>query len=275
MRKSFAFLLALILLLSLSLLTAAPACAAITPRYPEKVQQVCDSAAVLSPDTVSDIRTLNERLDDADADVTVYLVTVDFLDGADPDTYAAGLFDAWNLHDDDLLLLLAPGEDAWAVHPGRDVPLSASALSKLLYTSFEGAFLAQRYDEAVCALMPVLCAELSKTADKPVSTAGLFHQPEEQAESSAPDILSDWAERFTAAYAATPAPDHTAAVAANTRSGKSDGSLGKVILTIFLLMVIFGKRRKRYYYGRRGCGCMPFSSLLAALGIWKLWDRRG
>ena len=72
MRKSFAFLLALILLLSLSLLTAAPACAAITPRYPEKVQQICDSAAVLSPDTVSDIRTLNERLDNADADVTVY-----------------------------------------------------------------------------------------------------------------------------------------------------------------------------------------------------------
>ena len=54
MRKSFAFLLALTLLLTLPL--AAPARAAITPRYPDRAQQVCDSAAVLSPDTVADVR---------------------------------------------------------------------------------------------------------------------------------------------------------------------------------------------------------------------------
>lgn len=271
MRKTFAFLLALTLLLAL--LPAAPACAAITPRYPDRAQQVCDSAAVLSSDTVADVRTLNERLDDADADVTIYLVTVDFLDGADAAAYAAGLFEAWNLHDDDLLLLLAVGEDAWAVLPGADVPLSAAALNRLLYADFEGPFLEQRYDEAVCALMPSLAEALSKTADAPVSTAGLFHQPEGQSERTAADTLSDWAERFAATYAA-PEPD-----ADRTRVQDDDDDsgigLGKVVLTVLLLMVIFGKRRKRYYHGRRGCGCMPFSSLLAALGIWKLWDRRG
>ena len=271
MRKSFAFLLALTLLLTLPL--AAPARAAITPRYPDRAQQVCDSAAVLSPDTVADVRTLNERLDDADADVTVYLVTVDFLDGADAATYAAGLFDAWHLHDDDLLLLLAAGEDAWAVLPGADVPLSAAALNRLLYAEFEGPFLEQRYDEAICALMPALCAELSKTADEPVSTAGLFHQSEEPTEDSVSDPLSDWAERFAAAYAAPAPAKHRAEVPVD--DDDSGVSLGKVVLTVLLLMVIFGNRRKRYYHGRRGCGCMPFSSLLAALGIWKLWDRRG
>ena len=48
---------------------------------------------------------------------------------------------------------------------------------------------------------------------------------------------------------------------------------GKVILTVFLLMVIFGNHGRR----RRscmGCGCAPFSSILAALGLWKLWDKR-
>ena len=56
-------------------------------------------------------------------------------------------------------------------------------------------------------------------------------------------------------------------------------SLGKVILTVFLLMIIFGNRGHRRGRGRRddrrgcGCGCMPFSSILAALGLWKLWDR--
>ena len=62
-----------------------------------------------------------------------------------------------------------------------------------------------------------------------------------------------------------------------TREDKSTGfSLGKVLLTIFLLMVIFGNHQGRR--GRRGrngcgCGCAPFSSILAALGLWKLWDK--
>jgi len=44
-----------------------------------------------------------------------------------------------------------------------------------------------------------------------------------------------------------------------------------VILTLFLLSVIFGKKPR----ARRGCGCgcAPFSSLLAALGLYKLWDK--
>jgi len=41
---------------------------------------------------------------------------------------------------------------------------------------------------------------------------------------------------------------------------------------VFLLMVIFGgDRRRRRGCGCFGCGCAPFSSLLAGLGLWKLW----
>ncbi|MBQ7866271.1 MAG: hypothetical protein IJ350_07860, partial [Clostridia bacterium] len=57
-----------------------------------------------------------------------------------------------------------------------------------------------------------------------------------------------------------------------TEEDKDTGfSLGKVILTVFLLMVIFGKKDRRGRHGC-GCGCAPFSSILAALGLWKLWD---
>jgi len=51
-------------------------------------------------------------------------------------------------------------------------------------------------------------------------------------------------------------------------------SLGKALLTIFLLMVIFGNSGKRRNRRGCGCGCMPFSSLLAGIGLWNLWGKK-
>ena len=61
------------------------------------------------------------------------------------------------------------------------------------------------------------------------------------------------------------------------REDQSSGiSFGKVILTVFFLMIIFGgeNRRRNSGCGCSGCGCAPFSSILASLGLWKLWGRK-
>lgn len=263
MKKIIAILLALLLLGSAALAE---------PRYPTRQDHVTDAAAVLSQSTVKDLASFADEVDD-ETSMDFYLATVDFLDGATLAEYAEGLRAKWRLGDDDLLLLLAVGEDKFGSFGGEDVnrKLSPQVQDKLLSAYLEGPFLQQRYDEAIALYIPALTAEINKAFNENIRLTGLFGQTEPT--QTLEDWAEDWMQRMT---------DASEKVRTNvqvrtglervTQEDKDTGfSLGKVILTIFLLMVIFGKKNR---YGRSGCGCgcAPFSRLLAALGLWKLWD---
>ena len=270
MMKRFLSLLVAMLVLCACL----PACAA--PRYPERQGGTTDAAAVLSQPTLRDLSTYAQRLKD-ETDIDLFVVTVDFLDGETLSSYGEGLFAQWKLDDDSLLLLLAVGEDKFATFSGKDVTrrLSRQVQDKLLSTSLEGPFLRQAYDEAVASFIPALTQEINKSFDADISVAGLFGQAEAET-LSVEEWADEWARRWNSAHdGEDSAPDDMGSRV--TREDKSTGfSLGKVLLTGFLLMVIFGNHQGRR--GRRGrngcgCGCAPFSSILAALGLWKLWDK--
>lgn len=271
MMKRFLSLLVAMLVLCACL----PACAA--PRYPERQGGTTDAAAVLSQPTLRDLSTYAQRLKD-ETDIDLFVVTVDFLDGETLSSYGEGLFAQWKLDDDSLLLLLAVGEDKFATFSGKDVTrrLSRQVQDKLLSTSLEGPFLRQAYDEAVASFIPALTQEINKSFDADISVAGLFGQAEAET-LSVEEWADEWARRWNSAHdGEDSAPDDMGSRV--TREDKSTGfSLGKVLLTVFLLMVIFGNfSDRRGRYGRRrgcGCGCAPFSSILAALGLWKLWDK--
>lgn len=233
-------------------------CAQAAPRLPKSDGSAVDEAAVLSHHTLQEVAKLHELVIH-DTGVGVYLATVDFFDGYAMNDYAQQLFDAWGLSDESILILLAVGEDKCTAVAGKDVKLYAGTLSKLVAASLEPAFLAQDYDGAVNAFMPVLVDELNKRYDADVDLGGLFGVPESRS-------AINWVERF-----AREAEDHAARAQSSVekrmeRSADDDDgfSLGKVILTFIFLSMIFGKR------GRRGCGCAPFAGLF---GLWKLWDR--
>ena len=268
MMKRFLSLLVAMLVLCACL----PACAA--PRYPERQGGTTDAAAVLSQSTLRDLATYAQRLKD-ETDIDLFVVTVDFLDGETLSSYGEGLFAQWKLDDDSLMLLLAVGEDKFATFSGKDVTrrLSRQVQDKLLSTSLEGPFLRQAYDEAIASFIPALTQEINKAFDADVSVGGLFGQAGSES-LSVEEWADEWARRWDAAHDEEPAPDSVGDRV--TREDKSTGfSLGKVLLTVFLLMVIFGNfsDRRGRHGRRRGCGCAPFSSILAALGLWKLWDK--
>ena len=243
------------------------------PRYPASQGRVTDAAAVLSASVVTDLTKASERLQKA-AGVSLTVATVDFLDGATLQSYGEGLRAAWGLGDEDLLLLLCVGEDKFGLFPGEDVTdrLPSATQQKLLSAYLEGPFLRQDYDGAVRAFVPALITECAKAWRTEVDLSGLLGTP---AATAAPLSVEDWLTRRGDEPEATESPARRV-----TEEDEDSGvSLGKVILTVFLLMIIFGNRGHRRGRGRRddrrgcGCGCMPFSSILAALGLWKLWDR--
>lgn len=231
-------------------------CASAEPRYPSRTGHTTDAAAVLAHTTLEDLKALDDRLNAADA-LRLKLVTVDFLDGADAEDYAAALFERWRLSEDDLLILMAVGEDRYAFEAGKDVDrlLPPGVQSKLLATHFEDAFLRQEYDAAIAAFVPALVSEVNKVYGVNVSTSGLFGR-------SSTSLFSNWASKLE--YGASVVED--AAESFLTREDEDTGfSLVKVILTILLLMVVFGSRKKRG---------IPFGKLLAVFGLFKLWKKR-
>lgn len=238
------------------------------PRYPQKTGDATDAALLLSAQTLADWNRLAENVRE-ETDVRLYLATVDFLDGATLAEYGAGLREKWDLGKKDLLLLMAAGEDAFGFFGGESVneKFSVNAQAKLLSTSFQAEFLAQDYDGALHSLGPALARELGKCYGETISIAGLFGQAQETEKLTA----GQWLERQDAQATAAPRQE-TLRDRVTQEDADSGISLGKVVLTVFLLMIIFGgDRRRRHGCGCSGCGCAPFSSLLAGLGLWKLW----
>lgn len=237
------------------------------PRYPKKQGEITDAAAVLSQSTMKDLAAFIDEVDD-ETSMEFYVVTVDFLDGETIEHYAEGLRQSWRLDDDDLLLLLAVGEDRFDTFGGEDVnkKLSPQVQEKLLSTHLASPFLQQNYDEAIARYIPALTTEINKAYDENIKLNGLFGHQEQAAVNWAEEWSQRWAD--TNVKVNTNVKVHTGLERVTQEDKETGFSLGKVILTIFLLTVIFGKKDRRGC----GCGCAPFSRLLAALGLWKLWD---
>ena len=237
------------------------------PRYPARQGSVTDAAAVLSASTAGEVGEAVRTLEDK-TDITLHVVTVDFLDGVTCAAYAEGLRSRWELEDEDVLLLLAVGEDTFGLYGGDAFTsrIPQSTQQKLLYTHLQSPFMNQDYDGALQAFIPALLTECGKVWDKTIDLKGLLGAPEATA---APLNAEDWLQRRLDQHRSEPdAPRRII-----DEDEDTGVSLGKVILTIFLLTVIFGKKNRRHGRPGCGCGCMPFSSLLAALGLWKLWDK--
>lgn len=256
-----------LLLITLALMLAAsPALAA--PRYPARQGVVTDSAAVLAAGTVSDLNDYAERLRKATG-VQLSVVTVDFLDGSAMDAYGEGLFAHWGLGDSHLVLLLAVGEDHYGLYAGDDVGrrLTPQVRTKLLSTTLDEPFMRQQYDDAITRFIPALNTEMNKLYSQSVSLNGLFGT----ASVTAPPFRwsDDWMDRLSDDD--DDDDDRSLRDTVTHEDAKTGFSLGKVVLTVVLLLIIFGKRKD----GKRGCGCgcLPFSSLLAGLGLWKLWKK--
>ena len=270
LRKRILTLTALVCLLTLLASTAA----AWTPRYPDQKGAATDNAAVLSQETISDIADFSQRLEE-ETGLNLCVVTVDFLDGVSLGNYCAGLREMWNLSEDTALLLLAVGEDSFYLD-GDMLPLSAQVRSKLLSAYLEEPFLAQDYDGALRSFIPALSQEIGKALDTAIGLEGLFGQATANSAASVEEWAEGWEQRWledTAQVSYTPVERLT------YEDERSGFSLGKVILTVMLLMVIFGNSGRARRMGRAdgcgcsGCGCAPFSSLLAGLGLWQLWGR--
>ena len=234
------------------------------PRYPGAQGAVTDAAAVLSASTVQDLRELDEAFDAEDT-LALYVATVDFLDGATLSAYAGGLREKWALDEDALLLLMAVGEDKFGFFGGSYVNsrLSSSVQQKLLSTYFETPFLRQDYDGAIAALMPALATEVGKAWKEEIDITGLFGTTRKTSLATE----NDWLDRAVA---------HVERPGRHVSSHDDDDlpPAITVILTVILILIIFSNRGKRRYNRRGcGCGCMPFSSLLAGLGLWKLWKK--
>ncbi len=239
------------------------------PRYPQKQGEITDAAAVFSQSTMKDLAKFIDEVDD-ETSMEVYVATVDFLDGETIESYAAGLREHWRLGDDDLLLLLAVGEDKYGSFGGEDVnkKLSTQVQEKLLSAYLAGPFLRQSYDEAIVSYIPALATEIGKAYGETIKISGLFGQQEQSQVNWAEEWSQRWAD--TNVKVSANVKVHTGLERVTQEDKETGFSLGKVILTVFLLTVIFGKKDRRGC----GCGCAPFSRLLAALGLWKLWDNK-
>lgn len=251
MKKLICMLLACVMLLS---------SAAAAPRLPHKGGAVVDNAAVLSQQTVEEVTKLH-ALVQKDADLELYLVTVDFLDGYSLQDYGEQLMKAWDLDDDALVLLLAVGEDQFGSFAGKDVKVSSAVRQKVMASTLSLPFLAQEYDEAVRSLMPTLVTEINKTYGQRIALDGMFG-----VEGAA--LTVDWLEHALQKQKEQSQRIQETIQRRTERVQQEDDdgiSLGKIILTFIFLSMIFGKK------GRRGgCGCAPFAGLF---GLWKLWDR--
>ena len=203
------------------------------PRYPAQSGVTTDSAAVLSVKLLEDLRTLDKRLNKAEAP-RLYVVTVHFLDAARVQDYADALFTRWELPDDAVLLLRCVGEESCAIAAGSTASrlLSDAALEDLLAVYLSESFLAQEYDAAVAAFARAYAAEISRACGVNIKVEDLFR-------STSSGILGSWAGSQRTQTATGDSESFL------TREDKASGfSFLKVIVIVALLVLIFGTFRK-------------------------------
>lgn len=218
---------------------------------------VQDMAGVLSDDTVSDLETLNGRME---KDVgRLLVITRHFLGGADVRAYAEEMFSALRLSDRDALLLLVIGEEDYALAVGSEIRrvLPAESQSSLLAQNLRAPYLNRAYDEAAAGFALAYAGQISRAMGEKVSVSGLFGQsdlsatPAPQTWSSfRSDINSMWQDFFGEDFYAGESAVRQARQEAQEREARSSGFwtvVGWIAVVYFLFFR--KKKRRRYDFG--------------------------
>lgn len=261
-KRFAAWLLALLLLLPVAGLAAA---------YPVQRGAVNDDASVLSEQTAADIETLNAAA--RSADISFVVVTRHFLGGADAQSYCDGLFDAWKLDEDTVLLLLVIGEERYALTSGSDVrkSIGTEQINNLLAAKLRTPYMEQRdYDGAVGDFLLALAAQAGKAQGVAVKTSGLFGTVQDTVSANTQMggwnwsgewwngfFSSDGAERQYDAF-----DDDFDQYDYYYEESTTGFSMGKLIFIVVVLLFIVKKRRAK---GKSGLGLLGW--LLAGKGV--------
>ncbi|MDY3278575.1 MAG: TPM domain-containing protein [Eubacteriales bacterium] len=167
--------------------------------YPACQGIVSDWAGVIGGQTAQDLDTLSTRLSDQTGG-RLYVAVRHFLGGAEARAYADGLFTAWNLGEQDALLLLVIGEETYALHLGDQARrlIPAEGQTALLAAQLRAPFQARDYDGALAAFAPAYAQALAKAAGKSVNVSGLFGTEEVKAvqPTAQPSASAIWQSMF-------------------------------------------------------------------------------
>ena len=243
MKKAFCLFLCLFFALT-------PLLASAQTEYPICQGTVTDLALVFSETTQADLSTLSDRYEKATGG-RLYVVTRHFLGGKDVRAYAASLFDAWQLNDRDILLLMVIGEETAALQAGakarQSLPEETAATLRSAY--FEAPYQARLYDEAAAQLCLEACRQVARASGKTVSGSGLFGKAAEntvEGERSWTQTLSDL---FSTLVEKSAAPSETSAPV--EREDKKTGvSPMKTIVVLCIIYFLFFRKRRRKRAGK-------------------------
>lgn len=171
MKKTFSFILALCLFLSLGV-------SAFAVVDQSESFYVADYSNVLSNDTEQMIINYNGSLEQQCQGAQIVVVTVDYLDGMYSDEYAYQLFNDWGVgsadYNNGMLLLLAIQENkAWLAYGlGLSSLIDSDQVDSLLDKYFWKDFDRGNYDEAVTSLFNALLAWYDEQYDAQVVQSG-------------------------------------------------------------------------------------------------------
>ncbi len=244
MKRIIALMIMLIIALSLTSASAVV--------YPEKRGAVNDDAAVLSESTARDVELLNER-----SKVHFTVVTRHFLGGAEAQSYCSDLFAAWNLSDQDVLLLLVIGEEKYAAAMGGEVAnklISGEQLNSLFSSKLRQPFIQERdYDKAVGEFLLAAGAQAARAQGTSLNTAGLFGTSEvsgtsQQSSSSGNSWYNfgSWTGNlWNGFFSSEDLNDPDTTSYSFDYDHDSGFSPGKLILIVAVLFIILRNRRRR------------------------------
>jgi len=231
--------------------------------YPAQRGYVNDDAAVLSEETAFDIQEMNARMSGAE----FYVVTRHFLGGVDAQEYCRGLFDTWQLDEDDVLMLLVIGEERYAVCLGEKISeaVSAEQLNTLTSTNLRDPFINQRdYDGAAGQFLLALGGQIARANGESLNTGGLFGTEEGAPDKVFENWSGNWWEGFFAEedYDEEALQDYARDEYWAHDEEEEETGLGTLIVLAALLYLIVRRRRR---HGKGGLGLIGWLFALTIL----------
>jgi uncharacterized membrane protein YgcG len=250
-------------------------------RYPAQNDALTDDANALGQTMTGDIAAYAEKVEGATG-VKLHVALVLFMDGEPAQAYADTLFTRWNLGGDDLLILGAAAEDAFALSAGADVTakLSEANLKNLLYASgYSNAFKNQRYDDAFGAFFTAFNDLLAKQYDQKISLGSLFSAYQTGAAATAAPTATPYAAEYASSLWSSVMDSVSSNVQdyQNYNDSRRDDAGGLTprgwIVLVIIALIIFGQGGARRAHRNGGCGCSPIGWILGGLGLGALFDR--
>ena len=195
------------------------------PETPKSFDYVFDYAGILSETDMAEIREYGSALQEAtggkDGD-QIIAVIVNFLDGIDSRDYAVDIVNTWGIGDDGAVILLAIGDRAVEISPGKglDKLFSAKARGEILDDNID-YFANNQFADGMVVLYEAVCNRVATLRGKTLSVAS----------------------QQQTGTGAVSAP-------VTTTAGEGGFGMGTFLMVIILLLVVLfimgsGRRRRR------------------------------